>query len=224
MSMEVSMITELRKVDPQVSGGQIVDVVEYKLQNYRLHQVLEQMGRLFLFLLECDSNNTSSKAKPRDVRSVLAQWKIAKDELEFSMAHNDLPDGIYEYGFSICFPDQKEIQRIRNVKIKRIYSEMFNTARHILSVDSAKTQGFIAQEDYNEIMEMFVCVDDCLARWIGGGNDTADTGIVVPAYEEIGVISPDVDSDYATINEPSSTTPPPKLPDAADVGLVAPKK
>lgn len=218
------MITELNKVDPAIIGGNIVNVVEYKLQNYRLHQVLEQMSRMFLFLLECDSNNTSSKIRPRDARKILAQWQIAKDELEFSMAHNDLPDGIYEYGFSICFPEGKEIQRIRNVKVKRIYTEMFNAARQILSVDSAKTQGFIAKEDYNEIMEMLLCVDACLARWIGGGADVDDTGISVPAYEELGVIRPDVDSDYAVINEPASGTPPAKLPDVPDVPLTATQK
>lgn len=218
------MITELKKVDPQIVGGRVIEVVDYKLQNYRLHQVLEQLARMFLFLLECDSNNTSSKAKPRDVRRIVAQWKIAKDELVFSMDHNDLPSGIYEYGFSICFPDQKEIQKIRNVKVKRIFSEMFNAARHILSVDSAKTQGFIAAEDHAEIMEMFNCVDACLARWIGDGASVNDTGLVVPAYSELGVISPDVDSDYATINEPSPEAPVSKLPDVADTLAVGSKK
>lgn len=214
------MITELRKIDPSVIGGRVIDVVEYKLQNYRLHQVLEQLGRLFLFLLECDSNNTSSKVKPRDARGILRQWEIAKDELTFSMQYNDLPDGIYEYGFSVSFPDQKEIQKIRNVKIKRIYAEMFNTARQILSVDSSRTQGFIAPEDHADIMEMFTCVDACLARWIGDGSDASNLGIVVPAYEELGVISPDVDSDYATMAEPSADAPLPKLPDVPDTSSV----
>lgn len=213
------MITELRKVDATVVGGRTIDVVDYKLQNYRLHQVLEQMSRLFLFLLECDSNNTSSKVKPRDVRNVLNQWKIAKEELEFSMAHNDLPDAIYEYGFSISLPDQKEIQKIRNVKIKRIYSEMFNTARQMLSVDSAKTQGFIASEDHADIQEMFACVDDCLARWVGDGTNAESLGVLAPAFEKLGVIVPDVDSDYASINEPSADTPPSKLPDTPDTAM-----
>jgi hypothetical protein len=210
------MITELKKVDAMIVGGRTIEVVDYKLQNYRLHQVLEQLARLFLFLLECDSNNTSSKMKPRDARGILRQWAIAKEELNFSMSFNDLPDGVYEYGFSISFPDQKEIQKIRNVKIKRIYSEMFNTARQILSVDSSKTQGYIAAEDHADIMEMFTCVDACLARWIGDGSDAGNVGIIVPAYEELGVILPDVDSDYASINEPSASAPVAKLPDTPD--------
>ncbi len=85
----------------------------------------------------------------------------------------------------------------------------------ILSVDSAKTQGFVAAEDHAEIMEWITTVDLCFARWIGDGSDT-NTGIVVPAYEELGLISPDVDSDYAVISEPSADIPVSKLPDVAD--------
>jgi hypothetical protein len=211
------MITELNVVDAGVIPGRKIDVVEYKIQNYRLHQVLEQVGRLFLFLLECDSNNTSSKMRPRDARRVLAQWEVAKDELIFGMEHNDLPKGIYEYGFVVNLPEGKEIQKIRNVKIKRIYSEIFNAARQILSVDSAHTQSFVASEDHSEIIEWFNVVDACLARWIGDGSDT-NTGILVPAYEELGVVTPDVDSDYASINEPTADAPPPKLPSVPNTG------
>lgn len=209
------MITELNKVDARVVGGRKINVVDYHIQNYRLHQVLEQMSRMFLFLLECDSNNTSSKIRPRDARRILAQWGVVKDELAFGMEHNDLPSAIYEYGFSICLPEGKEIQKIRNVKIKRVYTEAFGAARQILSVDSAKTQGFVAAEDHAEIMEWITTVDLCFARWIGDGSDT-NTGIVVPAYEELGLISPDVDSDYAVIAEPSADIPVSKLPDVAD--------
>lgn len=217
------MITELNKVDPLVVGGQKIDVVEHKLENYRLHQVLEQLTRLMLFLLECDSNNTASKARPRDVRKIIAQWKIAKDELEFSMKHNDLPNGVYEYGFSILLPDQKEIQRIRNVKTKRVLSEIFNTCRVMLRVDSAKTQSYIANEDYLDIMECFTTVDDCILRWMGTGADAVNTGLEAPAFEELGVLVPDADLDWATMNEPSVITPPPELPDTADTSTAAKK-
>jgi hypothetical protein len=211
------MITELNKVEAAIIGGRKINVVEYHIQNYRLHQVLEQIARMFLFLLECDSNNTSSKIRPRDARRIIAQWNVAKEELVFGMEHNDLPSAIYEYGFAVNLPEGKEIQKIRNVKIKRVYAEMFNAARQILSVDSSKTQGFVAAEDHADIMEWFNTVDLCVARWIGDGTET-NTGILVPAYEELGVISPDVDSDYAAINEPSADSPVAKLPDAPDAG------
>jgi hypothetical protein len=209
------MITELNLVPANVVGGRKINVVEYHIQNYRLHQVLEQLARMFLFLLECDSNNTSSKIRPRDARRILGQWNVAKDELVFGMDHNDLPSGIYEYGFVVNMPEGKEIQKIRNVKIKRIYAEMFNAARQILSVDSSKTQSFVAAEDHEDIMAWFNTVDQCLERWIGDGSES-NTGILVPAYEELGVVSPDVDSDYAAMNEPSADVPLTKLPDTSD--------
>jgi hypothetical protein len=210
------MITELQKVDPQIVGGATISVVDYKIRNYRLHQVLEQVSRLMLFCLENDSNNTSSKAKPSDVRKILSQWKIVKDEFEFSMSHNDFPAGSYEYAFSISLIDQKEIQRVRNVKMKRVISEIFNACRVILSVDSAQTQGFIAKEDADDIRVMLSLVDDVLARWVGAGKDAEDVGLYAPAYEILGEIRPDVDSDWATILEPSKTMPVSKLPDVPD--------
>jgi hypothetical protein len=211
------MITELQKVSAEVAGGAKIDVVEYNIANYRLHQVLEQMSRLFLFCLECDSNNTSSKARPRDVRRIISQWQIVKDEFEFSVAHNDYPSGKYEHAFKILLIDQKEIQKIRNVKMKRIISEMFGTAQVMLSVDSAQTQGFIAADDAIDIRQSFVLVDDCLSRWIGTGVDADNVGLIAPAYEELGVVQPDVDADFASTNEPSKLTPPAMLPDTKDL-------
>ena len=63
---------------------------------------------------------------------------------------------------------------------------------------------------------MFGLVDDCLDRWIGKGVDTNDTGILAPAFEVLGELRPDVDSDYAAIMEPSRALPKPKLPDVQD--------
>jgi len=216
----VFMKTELLKVDPSIVGGSQIEVVEYSIRNYRLHQVVEQMSRLFIFCVECDSNNTLSKVTPRDARRIMSQWSIIKSELDFSLDHNDYPRGSHEYAYIICLIDQKEIQKIRNVKMKRIVSEMFNTARVILSVDSAQTQGSIASDDAADIKEMFHLVDNCLARWIGSGMSFDDVGIQSPAYEEIGEVVPDVDGDYAQILEPSKAMPAPKLPDVADTATV----
>jgi hypothetical protein len=213
------MISELEIVSPAIVAGRKIRVTEYNVRNYRLHQVLEQLARLFLFLLECDSNNTNSKVKPRDVRAIRSQWTIAQDELAFSMAHNDLPSGSYEQAYKLLVVDPLEIQRVRNVKVKRVLSEMFATVKVCLGVDSASTQGFIAQNDYEDIVDLFRCVDDCLNRWIGAGSDALDTGIVVPAYECVGEVSPDVDIDYASTMEPSPDSPLPPLPDVPDTAV-----
>lgn len=213
------MRTELEIVPSAPVAGRKIAVLEYNIRNYRLHQVVEQMSRLFLFCVEADSNNTASKSRPRDVRRILSQWKIVKDEFEFSMSHNDFPNGSHEYAYKLYILDQKEVQRVRNVKIKRVVSEMWNAVQVLLSVDSANTQGFIAEEDAVDIRQMFVVVDDTLARWIGDGKDALSVGLTAPAYEELGEILPDVDGDYAQLLEPSSALPLSKLPDVADVGL-----
>jgi len=214
------MITELEIVSPEIVPGRKIRVTEYNVRNYRIHQVLEQLARLFLFLLECDSNNTNSKVKPRDVRAIRQQWAIAQEELQFSMGHNDLPSGAYEQAYKLLVVDPVEIQKIRNVKLKRILSEMFATMRVCLGVDSASTQGFIAHNDFEDITELFACVDDCLNRWIGNGTDALDVGLQVPAYECLGELNPDVDLDHASTLEPSAGSPLPHLPDVPDTPAV----
>lgn len=210
------MITELSKVDPAVAGGVKIEVVEYNIRNYRLHNSLEQMSRLLLFCLECDSNNTSSKNIPSDTRKVLQQWDIVKSEFEFGMEFNDAPTGSHEYAYTISIPSGQEIQKIRNVKMKRVVTEIFNTARVMLSVDSANSQGFVDLVDATDIRRMFTITDACFTRWIGTGEGTDNLGLNAPAYEKLGEISPDVDSDYAQVLEPSRSMPEPKLDDVAD--------
>jgi len=212
------MITELKKIDPQIVGGRIVEVVEYNIRNYRLQTALEALSRCLLFCVECDSNNTNSKNIPSDTRAILQQWDIVKKDFEFSMAHNDFPTGSHEYAFSIALLSQKEIQRIRNVKMKRVVGEMFNAARVMLSVDSANTQGYIAEVDAGSIRKMFNLVDDMYTMWVGTGAE-GELGLDAPAYEKLGELRPDVDSDFAKILEPSSAMPEPKLPDVADVEI-----
>lgn len=211
------MITNLREVDPQITPGREIEVVAYNVRNYRLHNSLEQITRLLFFCLECDSNNTNSKSIPTEVSKVLSQWAIAKDEFEFGIANNDLPIATHEYAYKVYLPTGIEIQKVRNVKMKRIVTEIFNTARVMLSVDSAGAQAFIdTATDAEDIRKMFSVTDATLARWVGDGTQ-GDTGFDAPAYERLGTMLPDVDGDYAQILEPSSDMPAPKLPDVKDL-------
>jgi hypothetical protein len=210
------MITELLKVDPQIVGGSKIRVVDHNIRNFRLHQTLEQMSRLMLFCLECDSNNTSAQVLPSDSRKIRQQWEIVKSELQFSFDHNDFPQAEYEQTYTMCVIDQKEIQKIRNVKMKRVTSEIWNTVNVILGCDSANTQGFISSVDYDAIVQSMSLAEDTMIRWIGAGRDATDCGVVAPAYEILGELRPDVDSDWAQTLEPSSGLPYPNLPDAPD--------
>jgi len=214
------MITNLKEVDPTIVPGREVEVVRYRVRNYRLHNALEQGARLLLFALECDSNNTSSKSLPSDSRDILDQWAVLKDEFEFGVANNDLPTPSHEYAYSIYLPTGQEIQRIRNAKMKRVVTELFNTFRVMVSCDSANAQAYVDARDVEAIRRMFKVTDDTLARWIGDGTLDA-TGFSVPAFERVGEVRPDVDGDYATILEPSSSMPKPKLDDVADVSVAS---
>lgn len=209
------MITNLKKVDPEIVPGVEIEAVDYRTRNYRLHNALEQLSRLLLFCLECDSNNTASKALPSDARDILQTWNVVKDEFEFGVTHNDLPTPSHEYAYTVTLPTGKEIQKIRNVKMKRVVTEIFNTARVILSSDSSNAQAFVDPSDVAKIRRMFEVTDATLARWIGDGT-LEQLGFSVPAFERVGEVRPDVDSDYAQILEPSRSMPMPKLDDVKD--------
>lgn len=216
------MKTDLNLRRAEVVPGDAINANPFNVRNYRLHQVLEQASRLLLFCIECDSNNTSSKVTPRDSRKILAQWQILKDEFDFSMEHNDFPSASHEKAYTVNILDPDEIELVRNVKIKRIVSEMYNSLMVMLSLDSANTQGSIAIEDADDIKAMFSLVDDCLARWIGSGENHESVGIQPPAYEILGEIVPDLTNSHSQTMEPSKTAPLPKLADSKDIP-VAPK-
>ena len=212
------MITELNKIEAEIVGGRRIDVVEHQVRNFRLQSVLEQMSRLFLFCLECDSNNTSSKAIPSDVRKIRAQFDIVQDEFDFSSdpQHNDNPQTAHEYAYAIDLIDTKEIQRIRNVKLKRVVAEMYRCAQVILDVDSANTQAYLDTGDQDSIRTCFNTVSNAMDRWIGEGAGPDDTGIYAPAFAQLGEVVPDVDGDWSETLEPSKSMPRPKLPDSVD--------
>lgn len=212
------MITNLYEKDAEVVGGHEIDVVQNNIRNARLHRVLEQMSRLTLFILECDSNNSSSKVRPSDIRYIRQQWDLVKGEFSFSIAdeNNDLPSGSYEYAYKIYTIHQKEVARVRNVKLKAVLAEVWDTMNVLLSVDSSNLQDFTAAVDAADVQSRLDFVDRVLDRWVGRGADFNDTGIKAPDYRILGSVVPDVDSDWASVLEPSKRLPDPRWPDAPD--------
>jgi hypothetical protein len=210
------MITELQVMPQEVLPGHKIMVTEYQIRNYRMHASLEGLSRLTLYTLECDSNNTVTKVTPRNARAILAQWSVVKDEFEFALAHNDTPTGSYEMGYKVNLLHQTQIQRVRNVKMKRVITELFNLAQVLMSVDSANTQGYIAPDDEATVKETFRVVDDVIARWLGDGT-FGNLGKTAPAFEILGDIVPNESGSYAVMMEPSAIRPMGQLPDVPDL-------
>jgi hypothetical protein len=209
------MITEINLVDPEIVPGIKIDCVNYNVRNYRMRDTLEMASRLLLFAIECDTNNTNATVIPSDARDILDQWAVCKEEFDFAIQFNDFPKGSHEFAYQIAILAGKEIQRIRNVAMKTVVAELFNALRVLLSVDSASTQGYISARDQVKVKRMFEIVDAKMARWLGDGS-VGDTGRNSPAFEELGQIRPDIDSDFAQMLEPSRGMPVPKLPDVPD--------
>ena len=213
------MKTELVVIDPMIKGGAQIETNELNVANLRLQKVAVQIMRLLCFCLECDSANSNAQARPRDVRNIRSQFNIVKNELEFAYSHNDFPAASHESNYKVQLIDQKEIQRIRNVKLYSIVTELYNLTHVMLSCDSAALQGFISETDYTDITQLITLVDDAMDYWVGNGADATDCGIKAPAYEILGELTPTPSLAYAQMNEPSKDGPAPVFADTADTNM-----
>ena len=210
------MITELNIVDPDIVPGAQIDVVQYNIRNFRLHGMMESLSRLLVAILELQSNDSSATVVPSDVRDVMAQFKIIKDDLTFAVEVNDAPLGSYQHAFACLFLSQKEVQRIRNIKVKSVTKDLWVLGMVILGCDSAKTQNFISNPDAAKVARALEVCEKSMVRWIGTGEDADNLGLNAPAFEVTGELLPDVDADWAQKLEPSKTIPKSMLADVAD--------
>lgn len=210
------MITNLNIVDPEIVPGAQIDVVQYRIRNFRLHGLMENLSRLLVAIVELQSNDSSATVVPSDARDILAQFTICKDDLDFAVEVNDAPVGSYQHAFVTLFLNQKEVQRVRNIKIKSVVKDLWMFGMVVLGCDSAKTQNFVSVGDVAKIRRAIEVADKSLARWIGTGEDQDNLGVEAPAFESLGELLPDVDADFAQKLEPSKTIPQSMLDDVAD--------
>ena len=212
------MITNLNIVDPDIVPGAEIDVVQYRIRNFRLHGLMENLSRLLVAIVELQSNDTSSTVVPSDARDILAQFTICKEDLDFAMEVNDAPVGSYQHAFVTLFLNQKEVQRIRNIKIKSVVKDLYMFGMVVLGCDSASTQNFVSNADATKIRRAIEVADKSIARWIGTGENAESLGVDAPSFESLGQLLPDVDADFAQKLEPSKTIPKAMLDDVPDTG------
>lgn len=210
------MITELNEVDPSIVAGAQIDVVRYRIRNFRLHGLMENLSRLLVAIVELQSNDSSATVVPSDARDILAQFNICKEDLAFAVEVNDAPVGSYQHAFVCLFLNQKEVQRVRNIKIKSVVKDLWMFGMVVLGCDSAKTQNFVSVKDAATIQKAIAVCEKSLNRWIGTGEDADNLGVDAPAFITTGELLPDVDADFATKLEPSKSIPKAMLDDVPD--------
>ena len=213
------MITELETITPDILPGAVIQVVEQNIRNFRLHGVLESLARLQINVLEVQSNDTSSVVVPSDVRDVWAQFNLIKEDVKFAREFNDAPTGNYQHAFVIKLISQKEVQRIRNVKVKSVVKDLWVLGEVILGLDSANTSNFLDLNDATKIDRAIEVCSASMTRWIGTGENAENVGIYAPSFGTSGELRPDVDGDFAQRMEPSKARPLPQLPDRPDVQM-----
>lgn len=203
------MKTTLTKVDPQIVDDKDIEVTENNIRNARLHRCLVSMSKLLLFVIKCDSNNTSGTVKPSDSIKIRQAWNVVREDFAFHTApeNDDLPTGDYEFSYQVLVPHPREIQRMTNQKTQEVVAEISSCLEHCLGVDSANTQGHTSPADAAMITKWLDFVERAMDRYIGEGKDINDTGIKVPMYTGLGTIEPSVNASWAQKLEHSKEAP-----------------
>jgi len=214
------MVTKLNVVEAKITGGREIDCLSYNTKNQTLHLCALPLSKLLLFLMECDSNNTTSIIVPNDAVIIHQQLGAFKEELDFSKELLDQPSGRLEKTFKILIPTQVEMKKFTNPKIQRVALAVHNLLSVMMSVDSGGTKNFVGMADGKSIEASFKVVKKVADKWIGSGKKLKDgvweTGVEIPPMIEVGRIEPDTDADAATLNEPSADVGDLHLPDAPD--------
>lgn len=211
------MKTNLVIKEANIVPGKEIEMISYNCRNFRIHLAAAHLSRMMLAMVENQSGNMTGDVVPRNVRDLISQFALIKQEIEFARTHNDPPEATHEEAYKILLLKGNEIQNMDNVKEQRVAKELDLLARVMLSVDSARTQGNISSKDLATIDAQIAVADDAIKIWLGTGASVDETGIEVPAFMHLGELVPDVDMDFRQTLEPSKDLPSPALPDVPDL-------
>lgn len=220
------METELTISEPPVVPGKKIKAYRYKLAAFRLHKMLEQVSRMQIALIECDSNNTSSEVTARDSRNFIIALASIRREWEFAIKHKDAPVGTREYIYQIALVEPGTVQRMKNQKLKSVALELQNFGHVCLGSQAADTQVWVGNPSETDLGKALGIVEEVANAELGTGKETDDstedkpvfdTGALVPDYSYVGELKPPPHEEAVIMREPSSDAQPPNIPDVPDV-------
>jgi hypothetical protein len=218
------MRTELVVSDPKPIGGEKINVHRWNTKNFRIHKMNQMVSRLVLFILECDSNNSSSTVSARDSQVINLAFNNVKIEWERAKKYRNAPSGVLETGYEIYIAQPGEIMRINNVKLQSVAQELVQLAMVSLGADSGQMQQWTGESTSADVdMQVQIC-QEVIAETVGtGGADDKspikfNVGYQAPDFRILGTLIPDVDGDVGTLSEPGQgEVQPPLVPDSPDI-------
>ena len=219
------MKTELKVVQPVIEPGRQINVVPYKVRNYQIHQVAEQLAYLALGIIESDSGNTSAQNSPRETRNFWKGYNLAKLEWENAIAFRDTPTPELEFEEKILLPHANEIKQLKNLKVRRVVQAIQHLARILVGLDSAGLKNGLGPSDIVAGGEAFAHTTKVFEQYWGTGEGNIEEGfsegLQAPEYA-FGELTPDVDLDSGRAFEPSSESPASSFEDVPDQPSTAP--
>lgn len=222
----MSQITELEVVAAKITAGRKLKATAYDTSNHALHVLVRPISKALFWMFECDSNNAGRTVVPSDVSIIRAQFNYFKEELGLAKVHSNQPTANLEVAYKILLPHETEMVKFVNSKIERVAHQYFALAQVCMSLDGAATKNFIELADFTKIDKAVSVVEAIMDKFLGDGAPIKgqpgayNTGLEVPALQELGLLKPDNDLDSAEFREGSADKPNVGLPDSEDTPAV----
>jgi hypothetical protein len=227
------MKTELEVKELEPIAGRKIRVHKYRLRNFRMAKMLYLMSKSCLYLLECDSNNTTGEISARESRNWGALWDMVKSEWSRTKRYKDSPHATHEKEYPILLPTEDEVQSIHNLKIQSVMAEAMQLCHVLLCTGSSAMQTWVGQGAVSDISESMSHIETLVADYFGDGqiaegsdpeNPVFNVGMRAPDFSILGQVQPDVDLDTAVWYEPTAKLPDPAIADVPDTEAPNPPK
>lgn len=205
----MNMKTELILQETKILGGEKIEASVYPTPSLALHASMGVLSNLLFWLFECQSNSTMRSIHPLDSIETNLAWVAYKKVLKkFHKASGSANPGL-RMTHKLALPTPAMMRRYRNRKIQGLAFQIFNHIHVNMSLDISRGRQLYNLVDYKTIEKSQEITEDFISLYIGTGlpiegkEGEWDTGMDMPAFIELGELSPDNDLDVMTFEEPS---------------------
>lgn len=207
----MGMVTRINEREPEVQGGRTINTVAYRVQQFRLQQMLGAISLMQIGMVECKSNNTSNSISARDARNLKRATEDIRREWDLAKQHRDDPSGLHEMVFKISVLAPEEISAMRNVKLRKVAWELYNLFQVVIGSQDASQHVWLGDATEEDIEQAMQTVEKIVEQFIGDGQPTEgggfNTGVTTANFAYLGHLVPDPTTPQVEKTEPSSDAP-----------------
>lgn len=210
------MQTEIEALAHDIVGGRKMPVRVFQTRNIQFHNALTLLTYLAMYIIECESNDTSEIITPEDRLNIRHNWSEFKEEYAFAIQNREVPAATsVQEEMAITLPAKEHVMAMRHLGLKTFTLGLLSLAEVMSGLSSNKLRMFVSNSNNAKIQANIEYMDRVLDCWIG--TDVANPGVEIKGLEILGRVVPDPDLDYVRTVEPSMDGAPGNRPDAPDL-------